>query len=565
MEFGLTLAIAVARITHNASTILLVGAIVFHVLLFPVPLRRPMAPVLGVIMVSGLAWLILQAAALSDAGAWREAIAAVPVVALHTRFGQMLLVHMALLLGAGLLARRQGASVAALVLALAGVILPVATSHAAAMQDGWLVLTLAVHIVSATAWLGGLLPLWAVTGNAGLSLAQRQGVVRRFSHLGLIAVLLLAGTGGYQAWQMTADAAGLFGTTYGWLLLGKSFLFLALLSLAALNRFVFSPVPARGGGMVGLRRSIVAETGIGLLVIAAAVLLASTAPAIHEEPVWPFPLRIVGWEWGAALSADQAREIGFYLALGGLVLLAGWRSLRMRLVMLGLLLGLSGYAASELQITVAHATPTSFQTMPQGFSSESIIRGATLFAASPAEGLQALLRAPPQQATEGDFYGHVTNIAGSLLTETQRWDVAAYLFTASAGAEMQRDAGWSQPIKAPDMPLLCKETGETTLVSLRGKVLRIASGFAPPVAGAVTINLDPDRVAGSDCVAASAEPRRAYALLAGVPEARMTGLWLLVDGNGWLRGSGLGTMPDILEEAVSAITALPLPQNRAHH
>jgi hypothetical protein len=59
--------------------------------------------------------------------------------------------------------------------------------------------------------------------------------------------------------------------------------------------------------------------------------------------------------------------------------------------------------------------------------------------------------------------------------------------------------------------------------------------------------------------------RDAYALLAKAAGDRINSLWLLMDGRGWLRGSGLGTMPETLEEAARAIGAAPLEEGWANH
>jgi putative copper export protein len=103
------------------------------------------------------------------------------------------------------------------------------------------VLTLAetLHLLSAGAWLGGLLGLSVLVGLMPPNLAATA--VRRFSHLGLVCVVVLAATILAQGWALIGGLAGLIGTGYGRIALLKFFLFVVLLGLAALNRFRFAP------------------------------------------------------------------------------------------------------------------------------------------------------------------------------------------------------------------------------------------------------------------------------------------------------------------------------------
>jgi putative copper export protein len=479
----------------------------------------------------------------------------VPDVALHTRIGQILLAKGLLLLATCLLVRRaQPQAALALPFALGGMVAPVAASHAASLEDPVLVSALALHLVAAAAWLGGLAPLWQVVADPARSLAQRRQAVLRFSRLGLGAVLLLAVTAVIQVPRLAGDLAGLLGTPYGQTLLSKTALFLLLLGLAALNRFLFTPRMAWDAGLAGLRRSILAEIALGMAVVAVAVLLSSTPPALHQQPVWPFALRAENWRWEPPLPYAPFWLVPMFLAL-----VSWWQpGPRRGFAGAAMLLPLS-FVAAGLRVELVPATPTSFQTAPAGFSVDAILRGEALAAADPS------MRVPPSGAlTEGDAFWFAGQAAPGL-APMERWDVAAFLHAAQAGEQVRRDGGWTRPLQAPDMSLLCGNGRGTTLAALRGTVLRIAAGFAPAVDGALTISLDRAPATGMGCVATDAAARRVYALLAGVPEDGSTGLWVLVDGHGWLRGSGLNTIPDVLEEAARAIGAAPLAEGRAHH
>lgn len=556
------------RVLHVATTLLLGGAIIFRCAIAPLPLRPLLRWVLPLLLGGAALRLVLQSALLSGAGSPDEILAILPAVVTQTRFGQVLSLQTGFLLLASMLAwLRDGKGLVGIALApaLIGVVLPVAASHAAAMQNTSLMLALGAHLLAATAWLGGLLPLWRSLGDPSPDPAIRHRTVRRFSRLGLVSVLVLAGTAALQLQAMSGDVAGLLGTRYGWLLLGKAGLFLALLALAALNRFVLSPSLARREGVRALRGSILAETGLGFLVIVLAALLATTPPAIHEEPVWPFPWRVADWQWAAEWPSESRWSMVLVVLA---LLLSGLLVRRRRVILAVLAIALcmtSILVATDLRVTVVPAAPTSFQSVPQGYDAAGILRGLALFRrwAGSEGGLRKLLSEPLPQASDGELYWAVSRLPQLRTTEAENWDLAIFLRAAAAGQEVQRDGAWSAPRLAPDMPLLCGGT-VTTLSALRGQVLRIADGFAPPVEGARTIHLGTGSRAADDCTASDPGARRVYALLSGVPEGRTQGLWLLVDGNGWLRGSGYRTIPDVMEEAVRSIAALPIERRHTH-
>jgi putative copper export protein len=545
-----------ARVLHLGASVSLAGALVFHVVVAPLPLRRWLTPCLLLTLATAGLRLLLLAGAFTAAEGPAAALAALPEVALASRIGQALLAQAGLLLAAVALAWQLAPAAAGL--ALIALLAPLAASHAAAMQDPVLQAALAVHVLAGSIWLGGLLPLWRTVGMVGPEVAQR--LLLRFSALGLALVALLVGTALLQAVLMAGGLPGLLGTLHGQLMLAKAALMLALLGLAALNRWVFLSRLATQLRL--LRRSILAEAALGVAVLAAAGWLASVPPALHQPPVWPLPWRVLGWSW--AMPAGWAA----LLPLGMALLLALLLTLRRRRAALLIATGIAAVgaiavAAAGLRPEWVPATPTSFQTSPGTFSTDAILRGEALVATHAA--LSPLLASPPG-TTEGDLFWQVGQAAAGM-EEAQRWDAAQFLRAYQAGQALREEGAWASPLAAPDLALLCRHTGPTRLSALRGHVLRLAAGFAPPVSGALNINLDPTAAAGTgDCVALDGGARHAYALLAGLAaEPRLDGLWLLVDGNGWLRGSGFRTMPDILEEAALAIGAAPLSASQAHH
>lgn len=101
-----------------------------------------------------------------------------------------------------------------------------------------LLLLEALHLLAAGAWLGGLLPLFLLVGS--LPPQPASVASQSFSTVGLIAVLLIAGTALAQSWQWIGNLGGLFGTRYGHIALLKLGLFFTLLAFAGVNRFALT-------------------------------------------------------------------------------------------------------------------------------------------------------------------------------------------------------------------------------------------------------------------------------------------------------------------------------------
>lgn len=237
--------------------------------------------------VAGLLWLVLQTGAIVDAETISQAVAIAPTVLLETRFGQVLAAQALALLGAGAAMAanwRVGPSPAAF-LAGAATVLEAGHSHAFAMAHGLsaLLLSQALHLLAAGAWLGGLVPLLLVVRQAPLAIAAFAA--RRFSALGLASVATLAVTAIFQGWLLSGGVAGLARTAYGAVLLVKAVLFLVLVAIAAFNRVRLTPRLAALHGEQSrhaIIRNIRAETIIGLCVVLAASLLSSLEPGMHQ-------------------------------------------------------------------------------------------------------------------------------------------------------------------------------------------------------------------------------------------------------------------------------------------
>ncbi|MEA2737466.1 MAG: hypothetical protein QOH05_773, partial [Acetobacteraceae bacterium] len=398
-------AMALVRGLHLAATLSLLGTAGFVAWMLPAAGIVPDLARRGLIrlwwisglvaLMAGLGWFTVQSAMIAGAGSWSDLAAALPVVAGHTRFGNILMVRLGLLVAATALAvvrssvpgptqgrssvpgpaqgrslapgsaqgRPPGVTVAAragrgalarpdtpgdgqtagpsgderapsgrdergqpdrltlylaLVLSIAAVGLQGLIGHAGATEgaigDG-LVLSELLHLLAAGIWLGALLPLWLST--SALAPAQAVAVCERFSPIGLACVLVLAGTGFAQGVQLIGGLPALFGTRYGHIALLKIALFLLALGLAAVNRLWLTDRLAAGaaGARRHLRVSVSIETVVGLAIVGAAAFMASSPPAAHTTPVWPF-----SWRFSLTTvneDADFRREVTISLVVIG--------------------------------------------------------------------------------------------------------------------------------------------------------------------------------------------------------------------------------------------------------
>ena len=237
---------------------------------------------LGGALAISVAWLVLESETMSGASTLGETAAAIPDVFFSTTFGNVLALQDLAVAGAlAATAIRRGPSPPVLLAGLAA-LLEAGHSHAYAMGHGALLLSQALHLLAAGAWLGALMPLLIVVRAAPLAAAALAA--RRFAMNGTVSVAVLAGTAFYQGLVLSGGLRGLTGTAYGGVLMIKAALFALLLALAALNRWRLTPALARGEGEAarrGLVASITTETVIGLSVVLAASALSSLEPGMH--------------------------------------------------------------------------------------------------------------------------------------------------------------------------------------------------------------------------------------------------------------------------------------------
>jgi copper transport protein len=273
-------------------------------------------------LVATAAAIVLQAATATGTSFWAaldpDAVDAVsdtrPVRAWAVRFGLWLLIGVVVLvtlrprrapglrraaLGAAgtapgpTLARPAAVLLVGAIVALAFTA-PIGGHSGTYSPSGLLVLTDVVHVLSMSAWVGGLVVLLVALPIAVRALSRsdrtrlRAAVVRRFSRLAMIAVALLLLSGIVQSIVLVNAFDAFVETAYGRLVLAKIVLFLGLISLGAYNQRRLLPrLEAVAGGAeeperaaVLLRRSVAYEVGLALVVLGVASVLVATEPAI---------------------------------------------------------------------------------------------------------------------------------------------------------------------------------------------------------------------------------------------------------------------------------------------
>jgi putative copper resistance protein D len=291
---GSPLSTAVLQLAALAPAMLLLGATLFALYAPDAAEDLPRALALGaaVLLLAAVAARITDAAlALADPADPQPFAATLRGLLLETGFGRAWgaqLVLAALLLAA-LLA--QASAVLVLLPAAACLAAQAWIGHAAAGTGpggAARLASMAVHLLAAGAWLGGLVPLGLTlraaqaSGTAG-AFAAAATALRRFSRMGYAAVGLILLSGVANTWFVVSSVR-VFAPAYASVLALKLVLAAGLVSLALANRTVLLPRVAGGGerdpaALAALGRNVLLEQALGLLVVLAAGLLGSLPPS----------------------------------------------------------------------------------------------------------------------------------------------------------------------------------------------------------------------------------------------------------------------------------------------
>jgi putative copper resistance protein D len=512
---------------HLAACVLVTGAFFVLLLAGPPPIstmrrweQRVLSGARWLVLValgSGVIWLLVSTAlfegrpdAALEARAIRHAMLDTwPGVVWTVRHG-LLIVLLAFLLTGGDVSTRWNWFAArgeAFALAALALILLRGSGHAAAIAESpWPLAIDMVHLLGAGIWVGGLPPLALLLYAAGRYAATPDPyavrAIQRFSRVALITVLVLAGSGIATALLLVESVAGLVGTAHGHLLLAKLAVLVPALLLAAANRALLPALSGPNEPSASARRMalfIALEAGLVLALLGLAAAMTVTTPAIHSDPVWPWPIR---------LSLDALLDVPVIQRLMGLrseLVLAGlglailaiaFLARRRRVLLIGsaFVLVASG-AAIGLPPLMVDAYPTSYTRPPVTYHAGSIAEGMAVYQAHCASchgtptfgreapsGSAADLRARlTARRSAGELFWLTTYGApergmpefGSRLGEAERWHVINFLraFGAASdarriGTEVEPDRAW---LAAPDFTISVGPLTPRTLRDYRGQ------------------------------------------------------------------------------------------------
>ena len=401
---------------------------------------------------------------------------------------------------------RMGGGIAATALAFGTL-----SSHTIASGGGFATaLANAAHVVAATLWFGGLLPL-AVVRFTGRGIDFRKALTG-FSAIALPLMIVVIGTGTVLTVARVGSWAGLFGTEYGAILLFKM-AGLAIVLMTAANLRIYRgshalPHARRSWSGYLLALEYVAAT----IVVFAAGVLGQTTPAIHGDVVWHLDFRFApqtAWKDPGNERSIYAGIAVFLVALGfAFVMRArGARRVASVVAVSGCMIG----SAMALPAMTVPAFPSTFDRSPISYGATNIAWGQTTFhttcwschgRSGRGDGPAATtMRPPPADLTAphlgdhtmGDMFWWVSNgYAGSAmpgfkatLSDDERWRLVNYVMALSLGYQ-GRLIG---PDIAPAFPWLPAidfaipgQEPEHTLLAPRGrsnKLLVFLGGSAP--------------------------------------------------------------------------------------
>jgi putative copper resistance protein D len=321
------------RAIHFAATLSVAGVVFFLSFIgepafraadknesIAIVVRRRLAGIawlgLAVVVVSDVAWLLLQSAQMSDrplVATWSEDI--VSTVLLDTDFGNVWLARSVLIaalvvalyascLSAAPQSQWRRAAVLACAAALVGTLAFAGHAAAGSGVEGLVHETADVlHLLAAAAWVGALVPLAVLLGAAAkncceLSLAVAREATLRFSTFGIASVAIVLATGIVNTWELAGSVPALFGTDYGRLLLTKVALFLVMVSVAGVNRLRLTPrlvgetdAAARRRALRQVRNNSLIEASLAAIILLIVGVLGTLPPGNEQTSRSPLYAR----------------------------------------------------------------------------------------------------------------------------------------------------------------------------------------------------------------------------------------------------------------------------------
>jgi len=410
--------LAIVRAVYSLATIVLFGELAFRWWVERAALRRLpevaaqawfasrprfaiLATALAAALLSSVLWFLAQAQVMS--GMPFEALSRDTLhgALFDTEFGRVSLVRFGLALAFAIALaflrkekRNNAMTTLAGVIAL-GLLSSIAwTGHANGDQGQNRIFHLSsdvMHLLAAGAWLGALPALAFTLFNArrdanGRALELAALATRRFSILGTAAVSTLTLTGIVNAWYTVGSLPALPGTDYGRLLCLKVLLFGAMLALAAMNRFRYTPQILQSasyareassyGVFTRLGVNAMGEIALGIAVVCIVGAMGIATPAAHMQTVWPFR-----YTFNPEAVRENSVSTAVCLAVVAASIILGSIVLRHRRLAAACAAGIAMVALSILLALLAvPANPSTYFRSPIHFSAESIASGAHLYA-----------------------------------------------------------------------------------------------------------------------------------------------------------------------------------------
>jgi copper transport protein len=168
-----------------------------------------------------------------------------------------------------------------------------------------------LHAICVAFWFGALLPLALAVRGAGMRASPSgAGVLKRFSNAIVPVVVLLALTGLWLAFVQLDRFDALWTTSYGQVLACKLVAVIALLALAAANRYRLVPKFESSDGAAArpLAMSIAFELVIALLILGLVALWRFTPPPRALAADAPISVHIHGEKAMAQIEIERAKR-----------------------------------------------------------------------------------------------------------------------------------------------------------------------------------------------------------------------------------------------------------------
>ena len=286
-------ALVICRFAHFMAAMLAFGASAYLRLAAPEGLRKTLTPTLRplvaaasvIVLISAIVWLALEAASMAED--WSAAIdpGTLLAVVTDTAFGNAWIAHLALAAALVALAFAPGPRWTSIAIVSGLTLASLALVGHAAVRTGLEGMAQranhALHLLTAGAWLGGLIPFAMCVSAYADARRHRDAVtaMMRFSFWGQFVVAALVMTGAANVMLISGRVPFPPATPYRELLDAKLLVVALMIALALANRFVVAPRLGRGASALAvLMTTSLIEAALGTIVVALVSVFALLDP-----------------------------------------------------------------------------------------------------------------------------------------------------------------------------------------------------------------------------------------------------------------------------------------------